>query len=100
VEEAGAAVQAGGDGASLFRQHQGKAGAAAHVEHAGTRADAGGVQDRLEQRPVVRLGQVRPGCQPSIAVSMASRSMAGVLAIHSDAGGITVPGGTLQLIMM
>ena len=39
------------------------------------------------------------GCQPSIAASIASRSMAGVPAYHCAAGGITVPGTTLQLIM-
>ena len=61
VEEAGADVQAGGDGAEIFGQHEGEAGAAAHVEQARTRAGSRGVQDRLEQRPVVRLGQVRPG---------------------------------------
>jgi len=80
AEEAGADVQAGGDGASLFRQHQGKAGAAAHVEQAGTRADAGGVQDRLEQRPVVRLGQVRPGLR--VGAPQAALDLRGGAEVH------------------
>ena len=37
------------------------------------------------------------GCQPSIARSIESRSIAGVSAVHSRAGGTTVPGATLQL---
>ena len=37
------------------------------------------------------------GSQPSMARSMESRSMAGVSPVHSPAGGMTVPGATLQL---
>jgi hypothetical protein len=37
------------------------------------------------------------GCQPSMAWTMELRSMAGVPPVHSPAGGITVPGATLQL---
>jgi hypothetical protein len=50
-----------GDGAAVCGQHESEAGSAAHVEEAGAVGYAGGVQDGLEQRAVVRLGQVGPG---------------------------------------
>jgi hypothetical protein len=42
-------------------QDQGEAGPAAHVEEAGAIAYPRSVQDGLEQRAVVRLGEVGPG---------------------------------------
>ena len=61
AQQAWADVQAVWRRAALGGQDEREAGAAAHVEHASARADAGGVEHRLEQRLVVRLGQVRPG---------------------------------------
>ena len=75
LEEAWADVQAAGDGAEIFGQHEGETGAAAHVEQAGARADARGVQDRLEQRLVVRLGQLRPG--PRVGAPQAALDVRG-----------------------
>ncbi|HJZ25009.1 MAG TPA: hypothetical protein VJ370_01925, partial [Streptosporangiaceae bacterium] len=60
LEQAGADVQACGDRAEIFGQHEGETGAAANIEQAGARAYLCRVEDRLEQRLVVRLGQVRP----------------------------------------
>ncbi len=54
---------------------------------------------KIESRSTPATRARAAGCQPSIAASMASRSMAGVFSVHSEEGGITVPGGTLQLIM-
>ena len=54
---------------------------------------------KIEPRSTPATSARAAGCQPSMAVSMASRSMAGVPSAHCAAGGITVPGGTLQLIM-
>src|SRR6185312_6775444 len=61
VEQAGADVDAAGYCAALRGQDERQPGAAAHVEDGRARADRGGLEDGLEQRPVVRLGQVRPG---------------------------------------
>jgi hypothetical protein len=60
AQQAWADVQTAGRRAALGGQHQREPGSAAHVEHASTRADACGVEHGLEQRAVVRLGQVRP----------------------------------------
>ena len=60
-EQARADVDAAGYRAALCGQYEGQPGAAAHVEDGRSRTDGGGVEDGLEQRPVVRLGQVRPG---------------------------------------
>ncbi len=46
--------------AALARQHERQAAAAADVEHARAVAHLRGVEHRLEQRPVVRLGEVGP----------------------------------------
>ena len=61
AEQAGADVDAAGYRAALGGQDEGEPGAAAHVEDGRARADGGGVEDGLEQRAVVRLGQLRPG---------------------------------------
>jgi hypothetical protein len=60
AQQTRADVQAGDYGSALPGQNEGETGSAAHVEDAGARADAGGVEDGLEQRGVVRLGQVCP----------------------------------------
>ena len=52
---------------------------------------------KIESRSTPATRARAAGRQPSIAASIASRSMAGVPAVHCAAGGITVPGGTLQL---
>ena len=64
---------------------------------AGSRKPNGITKTEARSTPATRARAA--GCQPSIAASMASRSMAGVPSVHCAAGGITVPGGTLQLIM-
>ena len=60
AEQAGADVHAAGYGTALLGQDEGEPGAAAHVEYGRSRAGRGGVEDGLEQRAVVRLGQLRP----------------------------------------
>jgi hypothetical protein len=56
LEQAGADVQAGRDRAAAFGEYEGETGAAADVEQAGACGYRGRVEDRLEQRLVVRLG--------------------------------------------
>src|SRR6202041_1882361 len=66
-------------------------GAAAHVEQAGIRADARGVEDRLEQRLVVRFGQVRPGLRigaPQAALDLRGRAEPGHSASQGDEAGV------------
>ena len=58
--------------------------------------------DRAGARLLIAVYRPRQRPQDAaaaIAPSMASRSMAGVPSVHCAAGGITVPGATLQLIM-
>ena len=62
------------DGAALCREHERQPRAAADVEHAGARADAGCVEHGLEQRPVVRLGELAPrraGRSPTAGAGLA-----------------------------
>ena len=61
LEQARADVHSGRDRTALLGQDQGEPGAAAHVEQPGAPAYLCRVEHRLEQRPVVRFGQVRPG---------------------------------------
>ena len=78
AEQPGADVKAAGRRAALGGQDEGEPGAAAHVEHARARADARGVEHRLEQRLVVRLGQVGPGARvgtPQPALDLAAGLM-------------------------
>jgi hypothetical protein len=75
AEQAGADVEAGRDGAAPGGQHEGEAGAAADVEQAGAGADVPGVEDRLEQRLVVGLGQVGPG--PGVGAPQAALDLGG-----------------------
>ena len=79
-------------------------GGVADQRHPGRLPGRGGLEE--SERDHEDGGQVdardqgaRGGVPALDRLSIASRSMAGVLVVHSDAGGITVPGGTLQLIM-
>ena len=60
TEQARADIQAAGHRAALGGQDQRESRAAADIQHAGAVAHACGVEDRLEERLVVGLGQVRP----------------------------------------
>ena len=61
TQQARADVQAAGHRTAPGGQLEREPRAAPHIEQAGTRAGVRRVEHRLEQRLVVRLGQVRPG---------------------------------------
>ena len=56
-------------------QDEGQPGAAADVEQASAWPDTRRVEDGLEQRPVVRLGQLRPG--PGVGAPQAALDLGG-----------------------
>ena len=90
AEQARADVYAAGYGTALLGQDEGKPRAAAHVEDGRSRADDGGVEDGLEQRPVVRLGQLRPG--PWVGAPQAALDLGGHCATVG-LGGFLLQGG-------
>ena len=61
--------------AALLGEDEGQPGAAPDVEQPCTRADAGGLEKRLEERPVVALGEVCPG--PGVGAPEAALHLGG-----------------------